>query len=81
MELALLSASEQPANLSAWRLSATLAILVLMHLVGGAALLVAFAGAYTVKRHLALDVVFRVDMLPDTQIEAAIRAVVILLSR
>ena len=47
-----------------------------MHLAGDAALLVALALIYMAKRHLDIDVVPGVDMLPDPQIEAAIHAVV-----
>jgi hypothetical protein len=57
-----------------WRPLAAIAVRVLACLFCGAVLLVAFAGAYAVKRHLGIDVVPRVDMLPDAQINAVIMA-------
>ena len=52
-----------------------------MHLVGGGALLAVLGLAYAEKRHLGLDLVPGVDMLPDREIEAAIRTAVGLLGR
>lgn len=46
------------------------------HLAGGLLLLTMLAGAYTLKRHLRIDLVPGVDMLPDERIEAAIQAAV-----
>ena len=48
---------------------------VLLEVVEGAAIAVALAGAYTLKRRLGIDVFPGRDMLPDGTIEAVIGAV------
>ena len=47
---------------------------VLFQLAGGIALLGLLVLAYMAKRALGLDIVPGVDMLPDTEIEAALRS-------
>ena len=63
----------------AWRRPVDLACaarLLLAHLAGSAALLVAVAEAYTAKRRLGIDVFPGLDVLPDPRIEASIDAVI-----
>lgn len=58
----------------AWPAPLVLAAVLLGHLATDLATTVLFAAGYTLKRRLDIDVVPGVDMLPDPQIEAAIRA-------